>query len=59
MARIDYNQECKWAQQEIYKASKLLSSAKMRLEGTQYASSINKIWDELSVLNKKLITHNK
>lgn len=59
MARIDYNQECKWAQQDIFKASKLLSSAKMRLAGTQYASSMNKIWDELAELNRKLVTNNK
>ena len=55
MARIDYKQEIKWAQQEIYTASKHLSSAKMRLDGTQYAKSFDKIWEQLVKLNSKLV----
>ena len=55
MARIDYKQEARFAQKEIYGAGKLLSSAKMRLAGTKYASDMNKVWDALSALNTRIV----
>ncbi len=55
MTRIDYKQEMKWAQQDIYKASKMLVSANMRLEGTKYSSDMKKVMEELSSLNSRLI----
>lgn len=55
MANVNMLQEKKFAQKEILKASKDLSSAKMRLEGTQYESKINKIWELLYQVNNDLI----
>lgn len=55
MARIDCKQEMKWAQQDIHKASKMLVSANMRLEGTKYGSDMKKVKEGLSSLNSRLI----
>ncbi len=55
MASIDYTQEIKLAQKNILKASQELSSAKMRLEETQYSSDMNRIWKDIAELNNKLI----
>lgn len=55
MARIDYKQEMKWVQQDIYKAGKMLVSANMRLEGTKYSSDMKKVMEGLSSLNSRLI----
>lgn len=49
------NQQVKFAQKEVYKAGKELGSARMRLEGTEYASLSNKAMDALLKLNDKLV----
>jgi len=47
--------QVKYAQQEIMKAGKELSSAKMRLEGTKYEADAQHAWDALQKLNDKLV----
>lgn len=47
--------QIKYAQQEIMKAGKELSSAKMRLDGTRYEADAQRAWDALQTLNDRLV----
>ncbi len=48
-------QELEWAQLSIYKGSKHIGEAGMRLQGTKYEKEFERIWCALSKLNSRLI----
>lgn len=48
-------QQLRYAQKDIYSAGKHLSSAGLRLNGTQYEADFKALWLALSKLNNRLI----
>lgn len=52
---INYNQEKKWAQQELKVAANLMSSVKMRLDGTKYHDKCERIMKAMVKLNDALV----
>lgn len=52
-------QQLRYAQKDIVTASKSLSSAGLRLEGTRFHGLYRKMWAALEELNNELITEIK
>lgn len=50
------NEDISRAQSSLFKAGDLLSDARLRLKGTQYEKSIEKIFKEVNSLNNRLCT---
>ena len=48
-------QELKWAQKDVFDAANHLVSAGLRLQGTKYEKSYERIYKSLNALNRKLI----
>ena len=48
-------QQLRFAQQDLVKGSRDISSAGMRLSGTKYESDYRKVWSALEKLNDKLV----
>lgn len=48
-------QQLRFAQQDLVKGSRDISSAGMRLSGTKYESDYRKLWSALDNLNARLI----
>ena len=48
-------QELRWAQKDVFDAANHLVSAGLRLQGTKYEKSNERIYKSLNALNRKLI----
>ena len=49
-------QELKWAQKDVFDAANHFVSAGLRLQGTKYEKSYEKIYKSLNALNRRLIS---
>ena len=49
-------QELRWAQKEVFDAANHLVSAGLRLQGTKYEKTYERIYKSLNALNRKLIS---
>ena len=48
-------QELRWAQKDVFDSANHLVSAGLRLQGTKYEKSYERIYKSLNALNRKLI----
>ena len=48
-------QELRWAQKDVFDAANHLVSAGLRLQGTKYGKSYERIYKSLNAFNRKLI----
>ena len=48
-------QELRWAQKDVFDAANNLVSAGLRLQGTKYEKTYERIYKSLNALNRKLI----
>lgn len=48
-------QEIKFAQQDVYKAGRILSSVGLRVDGSKYYKKYREMYDALNELNNMLI----
>ena len=48
-------QELRWAQQDVFDAANHFVSAGLRLQGTKYEKTYERIYKSLNALNRKLI----
>ena len=48
-------QELRWAQKDVFDAANHLVSAGLRLQGTKYEKTYERIYKSLNALNRKLI----
>ena len=49
-------QELRWAQKDVFDAANHLVSAGLRLQGTKYEKSYERIYKSLNALNRRLIS---
>ena len=49
-------QELRWAQKDVFDAANHLVSAGLRLQGTKYEKTYERIYKSLNALNRKLIS---
>ena len=49
-------QELRWVQKDVFDAANHLVSAGLRLQGTKYEKSYERIYKSLNALNRKLIS---
>ena len=49
-------QELRWAQKDVFDAANHLVSAGLRLQGTKYEKSYNRLYKALNALNRRLIS---
>ena len=49
-------QELRWAQKDVFNAANHFVNAGLRLQGTKYEKSYDRLYKGLNALNKKLIT---
>ena len=49
-------QELRWAQKDVFDAANHLVSAGLRLHGTKYEKTYERIYKSLNALNRKLIS---
>ena len=49
-------QELRWAQKDVFDSANHLVSAGLRLQGTKYEKSYERIYKSLNALNRKLIS---
>ena len=48
-------QELRWAQKDVFDAANHLVSAGLRLQGTKYEKTYERIYKSINALNRKLI----
>ena len=48
-------QELRWAQKDVFDAANNLVSAGLRLQGTKYEKTYERIYKSINALNRKLI----
>ena len=48
-------QELRWAQKDVFNAANHFVSAGLRLQGTEYEKTYQRIYKALNALNRKLI----
>ena len=48
-------QELRWAQKDVFDAANHFVSAGLRLQGTKYEKSYNRLYKALNALNRRLI----
>jgi len=49
-------QELRWAQKDVFDAANHFVSAGLRLQGTKYEKSYNRLYKALNALNRRLIS---
>ena len=49
-------QELRWAQKDVFDAANHFVSAGLRLQGTKYEKSYDRLYKALNALNRKLIS---